>query len=94
MCQRTFIDNVLNLAIESCLVRHIPEILTPKIVDSMNLERLRELAAESETTTARRQILQDELKVLRQGLSQCRRYRPRPVTGEKYHCRLHHEEYN
>lgn len=89
MGRQTFTDNVLNLAIENCLVCHIPEIFTPKIVDSMSVERLRELATESETTSARRQVLKDELKVLRQGLWQCRRYRPRPITGEICSCHPH-----
>lgn len=83
MSRRTFTDNVINLAIESCLVSYIPEILTPAIVDSMSMERLQELAAESKTTAARRQILQEELDVLRQGLERCRRYRPRPATGKQ-----------
>lgn len=84
MSRRTFTDNVINLAIESCLVCHIPDILTPTVVDAMTKEKLQDLAAESGHTTARRQVLQEEVEVLRQGLAQCRRYRPRPLTGKLY----------
>ncbi|KAM4066602.1 dynamin family protein [Hirsutella rhossiliensis] len=80
MSRRTFTDNIINLAIESCLVCDIPDILTPTKVDRMSSERLRELAAESEDAQSRRRHLQDEIDVLRQGLEQCRRYKPRAVT--------------
>ncbi|KAM5378633.1 hypothetical protein ACJZ2D_004432 [Fusarium nematophilum] len=80
MSRRTFTDNVINLAIESCLVRDIPDILTPTKVHRMTEERLEELAGESEDSKARRQSLKEEIDILRQGLAQCLRYRPRPVT--------------
>ncbi|KAF5013286.1 hypothetical protein FDECE_715 [Fusarium decemcellulare] len=80
MSRRTFTDNIINLAVESCLVCDMPEILTPTAVDRMSRERLQELAAESEDTTSRRKNLQEEVDILRQGLAQCRRYRPRTVT--------------
>ncbi|EQL02174.1 Dynamin family protein [Ophiocordyceps sinensis CO18] len=69
---------------ESCLVCDIPDILTPTKVDRMSSERLRELAAESEDAESRREHLQEEIDVLRQGLEQCRRYKPRAVTGESW----------
>ncbi|EMT71082.1 Interferon-induced GTP-binding protein Mx [Fusarium odoratissimum] len=77
---RTFTDNVINLAVESCLVYDIPDILTPTTVDRMSKERLEELAGESDDTSSRRKSLQEEVKILRQGLAQCRRYKPRAVT--------------
>ncbi|PCD26515.1 hypothetical protein AU210_012938 [Fusarium oxysporum f. sp. radicis-cucumerinum] len=80
MSLRTFTDNVINLAVESCLVYDIPDILTPTKVDRMSKERLEELAGESDDTSSRRKSLQEEVKILRQGLAQCRRYKPRAVT--------------
>jgi hypothetical protein len=82
MSRRTFTDNVINLAIESCLVCDIPDILTPTKVDRMSEERLAELAAESTEMTSRRKNLDEEIGILREGLAQCRRYRPRTVTRE------------
>ncbi|KAF4338119.1 interferon-regulated resistance GTP-binding [Fusarium beomiforme] len=81
MSLRTFTDNVINLAVESCLVYDIPDILAPTTVDRMSKERLEELAGESNDTVSRRRILEDELEALRKGLAQCRRYRPREVTA-------------
>ncbi|KAH7154327.1 putative dynamin GTPase [Fusarium sp. MPI-SDFR-AT-0072] len=80
MSLRTFTDNVINLAVESCLVYDIPDILTPTKVDRMSKERLEELAGESDDTSSRRKRLQEEVEFLRQGLAQCRRYKPRAVT--------------
>ncbi|KAL2679187.1 hypothetical protein Neosp_009950 [[Neocosmospora] mangrovei] len=80
MSRRTFTDNVVNLAIESCLVCDIPNILTPTEVNCMSDLRLSELANESENTVSQRQTLREEVKILSQGLALCRRYRPRPST--------------
>ncbi|KAF6804389.1 dynamin family protein [Colletotrichum sojae] len=83
MALRTFTDNLINLALESCLIQELPGILTPKAVSGMDDERLAELAAESEETRARRTQLLTDIKLLKQGLDQCRRYRPRVVTSAK-----------
>ncbi|OHW99984.1 dynamin family protein [Colletotrichum incanum] len=48
MALRTFTDNLVNLVIESCLIRELPSILTPRDVNLMSEARLAELAAESE----------------------------------------------
>ncbi|KJZ73242.1 hypothetical protein HIM_07439 [Hirsutella minnesotensis 3608] len=80
LCRQTFTENVLNLVVESCLVRDIPNILTPTEVGLMSAERLNELAAESEDAQSRREQLGTEIDILRQGLEQCRRYKPRLVT--------------
>ncbi|KAF5234709.1 hypothetical protein FANTH_12061 [Fusarium anthophilum] len=57
MSLRTFTDNVINLAVESCLVYDIPDILTPTKVDRMSKERLEELAGESDDTSTNEQAL-------------------------------------
>ncbi|KAL2127419.1 hypothetical protein VTI74DRAFT_10762 [Chaetomium olivicolor] len=81
MSLRTFVDNVINLAVESCLVRDIPTILTPRKVNAMSIERLTELAAESEEVQNQRLIFQKEVRILRDGLSMCQRYKPRELTA-------------
>ncbi|OHF03213.1 dynamin family protein [Colletotrichum orchidophilum] len=73
MALRTFTDNLINLALESCLIQELPGILTPKDVNAMDDARLEELAAESEEIRARRTQLQSDIKLLKQGLDQCRR---------------------
>ena len=76
MCRRTFTDNVINLAIESCLVCDIPDILTPTKVDRMSKEQLIELAAESSEVKSLREHLANEIELLEKGL----KYRPRVIT--------------
>ncbi|GKU07828.1 interferon-regulated resistance hypothetical protein [Fusarium langsethiae] len=79
MSRRTFTDNVINLAIESCLVHSLPDILTPTKVDNFTENQLQELAAERSETTSRRSLLNTEIDILREGLKTCRKYRPRAV---------------
>ena len=81
MTRRTFTDNVINLAQESCLICDIPEILTPIKINSLNAEELNDLAAETESAALRRERLEKESVVLKKGLEQCRRYRPRGIPG-------------
>ena len=82
MSLRTFVDNVINLAVESCLVCDIPDILTPSKIDRMSANQLMELAAESEEVQSQRLALQNEVRILREGLRKCQRHRPRELTGE------------
>ncbi|KAK2020907.1 hypothetical protein LX32DRAFT_678049 [Colletotrichum zoysiae] len=77
MSLRTFTDNLNNLVIESCLIQDLPAIFTPKLVNRMDDEKLAELAAESEEVQAYRSQLREDIKLLKQGLQQCRRYRIR-----------------
>ncbi|KAI5460866.1 P-loop containing nucleoside triphosphate hydrolase protein [Mariannaea sp. PMI_226] len=81
MSRRTFTDNVINLAIENCLVYDIPNILTPTSINRMSEERLKELAAESDHTVSRRKALNEEIDILSNGLARCQAYRPRKATG-------------
>lgn len=82
MALRTFTDNLINLAIESCLVRELPSILSPRDVNSMSDARLAELAAESDEVRSQRLQLQKDITLLKQGLEQCRRYKPRTAIGK------------
>lgn len=81
MSLRTFTDNVIDLAVKSCLVRSIPTILTPKKVDRISDEELTALAAESEEVQSNRQVLQDQTRILREALERCQQHRPRKLTG-------------
>ncbi|KAM0325471.1 hypothetical protein ACHAQA_007458 [Verticillium albo-atrum] len=81
MSLRTFTDNLINLGIERCLVRQLPGILTPRLVTAMSDASLSELAAETEDVRIRRAQLQTDIELLKKGLEQCRRYRPRMASG-------------
>jgi hypothetical protein len=72
---------VVNLAVESCLISDLPAIMTPSMVIRMDQERLKELASESEDTQLERNVLQQEVKILREGLGKCRMARVHERTG-------------
>jgi hypothetical protein len=77
MSLKTYVDNIINLAIESCLVHDLTTILTPTKVDGMDSERLQYLVSETEDLQRQRQDLQQEVTILREGLRKCQRHRPR-----------------
>lgn len=79
MARRTFTDNIMNLAIERCLVRRLPEILTPSKVGDMDVEELRRVATEPAANSARRRQLQSEITTLKEGLSKCKSWQPLPT---------------
>lgn len=80
MALRTFIDNVINLAVESCLVSDIPNILAPTKVNGMSPERLIKLAAETEEVQSERQLLEEQANLLREALSKCQQHKHRELT--------------
>lgn len=81
MSRRTFTENVINLAIESCLICDVSNILTPTRVDGMSEGELEELAAESADTQNRRKHLEEEIEILRHGREGCHLHKPRHITG-------------
>lgn len=85
MALRTFTDNLINLAIESCLVQDLPSLFTPRLVNNMDDGKLAEFAAESEGVLNYRSQLRKDIKLLKQGLEQCRRYKPRATERSESH---------
>lgn len=81
MSLHTFIDNVINLAVENCLICDISSILTPKGVSQMTEETLRDLASESDEVLSKREVLQEQVRLLRDGLQICQQHRRRELTG-------------
>ncbi|KAK4096462.1 hypothetical protein N658DRAFT_519189 [Parathielavia hyrcaniae] len=82
MSMNTFVHNVVNLAVEGCLVWDIPTIFTPKTVAEMSTARLVDLASESEELRAIRRRLQDEVAALREALQVCKEHKPREPTEQ------------
>lgn len=87
MARRTFTDNIMNLAIERCLVRRLPEILTPSKVGKMEDEELRRVATEPAANSARRRQLRNEIATLKEGLSKCKAWQPLPTTSNSKKAR-------
>ena len=78
---RAFSENVIHLAVESCLLRDIPEILSPSMVPGMSDERLTELASESDEIVALRAYLETDICKLTEGLKTCQRRSPPSRAG-------------
>jgi hypothetical protein len=81
MCLRTFTENVIILAAENCLIRHIPDVFEPTKVGAMSDEAVSTLGAEAPAVREERKRLERELKVLESGLRECKRLKPRTVAG-------------
>ncbi|KAK8015118.1 hypothetical protein PG990_008414 [Apiospora arundinis] len=79
MALRTFIDNIMILAIENCLVQDIPSIFTTEMVSQMDDAELDRLASESEDIRDERVQLQKEHDALKEGLKHCNRYQERGI---------------
>ncbi|CRK37636.1 hypothetical protein BN1708_007439 [Verticillium longisporum] len=81
MSRRSFTENVAYLALESCLITHLPDILTPGRVNRMEGEKVEELALESEDVLAERKMIQTQADLLKNALAICRRHRLRGSGG-------------
>lgn len=86
MSLRTFTDNLINLAIESCLVQELDSIFTSGSVATMIDEELSTFASEEEGVINRRSQLVTDIALLKEGLGLCRRNMPRNVKG--WHLKL------
>ncbi|CEJ93631.1 hypothetical protein VHEMI09208 [[Torrubiella] hemipterigena] len=82
MSRRTYTDNIINLAVERCLVYDLPNLFSPLKVGQLTDEKIMELAAESQDAQAQRAQLTQEVATLRKGLEKCRRWRPRSDPGQ------------
>ncbi|XEV01416.1 hypothetical protein FSHL1_006703 [Fusarium sambucinum] len=78
--RRAFVDNVTNLAVQGCLIRGLPGLLTPQKIGSLSDERVEEMAAEPSDRQSQRETLQEEIKLLEQVLDPYKRYKPRAMT--------------
>ncbi|PHH68658.1 hypothetical protein CDD82_372 [Ophiocordyceps australis] len=79
--RRTFSENVVNLAIESCLISDLPNILTPAMVGCMASSKLKSLVGESAENQNRRTELRIEIPLLHQALQQCMKHQPRLMAA-------------
>ncbi|KAH8893677.1 hypothetical protein GQ53DRAFT_717249 [Thozetella sp. PMI_491] len=90
MCLRTFTENVMILAAENCLIRHIPNIFEPTMVSEMSDTAVCALGSETREVCEQRNMLEGDLKVLGEGLQECKKFKPRmhnAVTTSSTHAR-------
>ncbi|KJZ74483.1 hypothetical protein HIM_06079 [Hirsutella minnesotensis 3608] len=81
VCRRTFTYSICNLAIEGCLIRELPHILTPSKVLSISEELLLETGKEPEELLHKREVTRKEIEELRQILQKLQILKPRGITA-------------
>ncbi|KAI0852872.1 P-loop containing nucleoside triphosphate hydrolase protein [Daldinia vernicosa] len=77
MSLRTFVDNVIILAVENCLIRDLPSIFTTTRVNKMEDDELERLASESPEVQTERKELRAEYEALKKGLQICNKFKER-----------------
>ncbi|KAH8887890.1 hypothetical protein GQ53DRAFT_796090 [Thozetella sp. PMI_491] len=85
MSLTTFADNVINLAIETCLIRDLPNILSPKGVTRMPDAAVQQISALYKDGEREKQKLEKEILGLSSILQTCQRLRPREKTAAFFH---------
>jgi Dynamin family/Dynamin central region/Dynamin GTPase effector domain len=78
--QYVFVDNVIILGVENCLLKRLTDLLTPLQVLDLDDNQVEELAEESDETVATRTMLERRLEVLQQALTICNAYKLRDLT--------------
>ncbi|KIW65400.1 hypothetical protein PV04_07663 [Phialophora macrospora] len=73
----TFVDNVVILGVESCLLSKLEELFTPETVVQMEEDTLNIVGGESEDVRTERQELNKQLETLNDSLKRCRRHTSR-----------------
>ncbi|KAI1467549.1 P-loop containing nucleoside triphosphate hydrolase protein [Daldinia caldariorum] len=81
MSLRTFVDNVVVLAVENCLISDLPSILTTAKINEMEDSELERLASESPEVETERNELQSEYEALQKGLRICNKFKERKTTA-------------
>lgn len=78
---KLFMDNVPTLAIQAPIVRRIPDMLSPKVVSTMDKNIIKKIAGESGEKALLREETVSRLAKLEKGAQICREYALRPHLG-------------
>ncbi|ETN47089.1 uncharacterized protein HMPREF1541_01279 [Cyphellophora europaea CBS 101466] len=70
----TFVDNVINLGVEQCLLDGLADTLSPLSISSMTDQEIDQLASEFPEDTVKRKKISRELETLRSGRDVCREF--------------------
>ncbi|POR38212.1 Dynamin, GTPase domain protein [Tolypocladium paradoxum] len=88
MSRRTFVDTVMILAVENCLISKIPSLLAPLTEHGLDPETRIRLTAEPATMSHDRVQLSEEIRALQDALLVCKKHLPWRVTRK--HSFLQH----
>ena len=71
---RVFMDNIVVLAVEGCLIDGLTDVFNPTEVAQMDKALIKKLAEEDNLTQKQREILDKKIKDLEKAREICRRY--------------------
>ncbi|KAK5202298.1 hypothetical protein LTR96_011675 [Exophiala xenobiotica] len=86
VAMKALIDDIAILAVEKCLLKKIPELLSSRVVISLSEDEISALAAESDGAQAERSRAETERKILTKARTMLRRLdqsRPSGISGLK-----------
>ncbi|KFA51298.1 hypothetical protein S40293_04398 [Stachybotrys chartarum IBT 40293] len=69
-----FIDDISVIAVEGCLIRRLPSLLTPSTVLELESAEISHLVGENDETASRRTNLTNKLQTLQKGLQDIKRF--------------------
>ncbi|KAI1417105.1 P-loop containing nucleoside triphosphate hydrolase protein [Hypoxylon sp. FL1857] len=81
MSLRTFTDNVIILAVENCLIKDLPSIVTAGGFSQMEDAEIGQLASEAPEIQEERKKLQEDCEAFEEGLRICNKYKLRKFTS-------------
>lgn len=86
MALKKFIDDVSTLAVECCLIQHLPSVFDPEKIYDMSDEQIASLAAENEGCALERARVTEKLAILQTAHAELRRLDTfRPMKTEASH---------
>lgn len=85
MALKTFVDNVCRQVVERHLVRHLPDIFSPRTVAGYTDEELERIAGEKQDVIEKRKYTQEQLENLKAGLNDLRKMTNNATTFVRKH---------
>lgn len=86
VARKTVVDNFAALATELCLLRMLPSILSPKVIDDLDDLTIQEIAAETTESQVERARLTEKLSNLNIALKALHRLNRHKLAG-RFHVR-------
>ena len=83
MALKKFIDDVSVLAVEQCLVRRLPLVLSSDLICDLSDDDVQRLAVESPDIAPERMRMTEKLRILQEGLTQLTRLDSSSLVSEQ-----------
>lgn len=78
---KTFVDNIAIQVVEASIVNNLADVFNPLAVAQMEDALTSKIAAEPQEKQIQRELLERKLKVLKDGMSTCKRHAIHLISG-------------